>query len=84
MSRHFSMVGTEEYIAPETIEDSDVSYASDLWSLGVIIFQMLEGKTPFIGKTAFETFKNISENKKTEFTTTSDEYAKDLIQNLLR
>jgi len=38
MSRHFSMVGTEEYIAPETIEDSDVSYASDLWSLGVIIF----------------------------------------------
>lgn len=45
---------------------------------------MLEGKTPFIGKTALETFKNISEHKKTEFTTTSDEYAKDLIQNLLR
>lgn len=38
MSRHYSLVGTEEYIAPETIDDTDVSYASDLWSLGVITF----------------------------------------------
>jgi len=38
MSRHYSLVGTEEYIAPETIEDTDVSYASDLWSQGVIMF----------------------------------------------
>jgi len=56
MSRNYSLVGTEEYIAPETLEDTDVSYASDLWSLGVIMFQMLEGKTPFIGRTSFETY----------------------------
>jgi serine/threonine protein kinase len=38
MTRNFSLVGTEEYIAPETISDTEVSYACDLWSLGVIIF----------------------------------------------
>ena len=84
MSRHYSLVGTEEYIAPETIADTDVSYASDLWSLGVIMFQMLEGKTPFIGKTAIDTFKNIAGLKGLEFKNTTDEHAKNLIVNLLR
>ena len=36
--RVYSLVGTEEYIAPETINDKDLSYASDLWSLGVILY----------------------------------------------
>lgn len=45
---------------------------------------MLEGKTPFIGKTAFETFQNISNLKGVEFKTTTDEYAQDVIVNLLR
>jgi serine/threonine protein kinase len=33
-----SLVGTEEYIAPETIQGTGVSYACDLWSLGVMLF----------------------------------------------
>lgn len=33
-----SFVGTEDYIAPEIIKDEDPSFASDLWSLGVIIY----------------------------------------------
>lgn len=45
---------------------------------------MLEGKTPFIGKTAIETFQNISNLKGIEFKTTADEFAKDFIINLLR
>jgi len=45
---------------------------------------MLEGKTPFLGKTSFETFKNIQNLKGLEFKTTTDEHAKHLIVNLLR
>jgi serine/threonine protein kinase len=37
-SRNFSLVGTEEYIAPETLDDVDVSYTADLWSVGVILY----------------------------------------------
>ncbi len=84
MSRHYSLVGTEEYIAPETIDDTDVSYTSDLWSLGIIMFQMLEGRTPFIGKTAIDTFQNIKTLKGLEFKNTTDEHAKNLISSLLR
>lgn len=84
MSRNYSLVGTEEYIAPETIEDTNVSYASDLWSLGVIMFQMLEGKTPFMGKTSIQTFQNIVQLKGLEFKSTVDEDARHLIINLLR
>ena len=37
-ARMYSLVGTEEYLAPETLSDTDLSYASDYWSLGVILY----------------------------------------------
>ena len=42
-----SFVGTEDYISPEVVNSEPSSFASDLWSLGVIIFQLFTGKTPF-------------------------------------
>jgi len=84
-SRLYSLVGTEEYIAPETINDKDLSYASDLWSLGVILYQLLNGSTPFKGNSPMETFQNI--RKYTEITYVKpnvDPYAKDLIEHLLK
>ena len=79
LSRNFSMVGTEEYLAPETLLDSDVSYASDLWSVGVILYQMLMGSTPFRGKRPLETFENIKTKEVSEFKLGLDEDACDLI-----
>ncbi len=42
-----SFVGTEDYIAPEIINSELSTFASDLWSMGVIAYQVLFGKTPF-------------------------------------
>lgn len=54
-----SFVGTEEYIAPEVIKGSGHTSAVDWWTLGILIFEMLYGTTPFKGKNRNATFANI-------------------------
>nr|AHZ63897.1 phototropin [Scouleria aquatica] len=54
-----SFVGTEEYIAPETITGQGHSSAVDWWALGVFIYEMLYGRTPFRGKNRQRTFANV-------------------------
>ncbi|XP_010270626.1 PREDICTED: phototropin-2 [Nelumbo nucifera] len=54
-----SFVGTEEYIAPEIITGSGHSSAIDWWALGILLYEMLYGRTPFRGKNRQKTFANI-------------------------
>nr|AML78320.1 putative LOV domain-containing protein [Cyperus papyrus] len=54
-----SFVGTEEYIAPEIITGAGHTSAVDWWALGVLLYEMLYGYTPFRGKTRQKTFANI-------------------------
>ncbi|KAF8409847.1 hypothetical protein HHK36_002365 [Tetracentron sinense] len=54
-----SFVGTEEYIAPEIITGAGHSSAIDWWALGILLFEMLYGRTPFRGKNRQKTFANI-------------------------
>lgn len=54
-----SFVGTEEYIAPEIISGAGHSSAVDWWALGILLYEMFYGYTPFRGKTRQRTFANI-------------------------
>jgi serine/threonine protein kinase len=54
-----SFVGTEEYIAPEIITGQGHSGAVDWWALGILMYEMLYGRTPFRGRTRHKTFTNI-------------------------
>ncbi|KAL1919299.1 uncharacterized protein VTP21DRAFT_1992 [Calcarisporiella thermophila] len=58
-----SFVGTEEYIAPEVIKGCGHTSAVDWWTLGILIFEMLYGTTPFKGANRHATFSNILRNE---------------------
>src|SRR6185295_4849850 len=47
-----TLLGTPHYVAPELIRQRAASRASDLYSFGVIAYELLAGKTPFRGTTA--------------------------------
>jgi serine/threonine protein kinase/tetratricopeptide (TPR) repeat protein len=46
------LIGTPQYMSPEQVEGEEVDQRSDIYSLGVIFFEMLTGRAPFIGDTA--------------------------------
>ncbi len=48
------VVGTPEYMSPEQVRGETVGPASDIYALGVIIYQMLTGRPPHIGNTPVE------------------------------
>nr|AHZ63872.1 phototropin [Pilularia globulifera] len=54
-----SFVGTEEYIAPEVITGAGHSSAVDWWAVGILLYEMLYGRTPFRGKNRQKTFANV-------------------------
>nr|KAJ3421367.1 hypothetical protein HK105_003734 [Polyrhizophydium stewartii] len=54
-----SFVGTEEYIAPEVIRSNGHTSNVDWWTLGILIYEMLYGTTPFKGPNRNITFSNI-------------------------
>lgn len=52
------LAGTPEYISPEQIEGTAVTPASDLYSAGIVLFEMLTGRLPFTGKNVVEILQN--------------------------
>ncbi|KAL7720819.1 non-specific serine/threonine protein kinase [Entamoeba marina] len=81
-----SFVGTDEYLAPEIVNREDHTASVDWWTLGVLLYEMLYGKSPFVSNSRRGTFKKIKESK-IQFPKfhkySISKRAKDLIRKLL-
>ncbi len=55
--------GTYEYMAPEIFESEQYDKAVDIWSLGIMLYEIFHLHSPFVGKTAFKIYRNIVEEK---------------------
>lgn len=56
-----SVLGTPHYMAPEQCEAKDSTFATDLYALAIIFFEMLAGFRPFEGDSVFELMRKHSE-----------------------
>lgn len=57
------IVGTPHYMSPEQMRGDRVDPRSDVWSLGVCVYEALTGRSPFTGQTAREIFGEIHSSR---------------------
>ncbi|NWZ37390.1 MYLK2 kinase, partial [Brachypodius atriceps] len=78
--------GTPEFLSPEVVNYEQVSYSTDMWSMGVITYMLLSGLSPFLGDDDTETLNNVLAANwyfdEETFESVSSE-AKDFVSNLI-
>ncbi len=54
-----TFLGTPLYMSPQILMEENFSSKCDIWSLGMVFYEMLFGKTPWTGKTPAQLYKHI-------------------------
>eukprot|EP01060_Flectonema_neradi_P036734 TRINITY_DN7158_c0_g1_i1.p2 TRINITY_DN7158_c0_g1~~TRINITY_DN7158_c0_g1_i1.p2 ORF type:complete len:399 (+),score=63.82 TRINITY_DN7158_c0_g1_i1:50-1246(+) len=76
-------VGTAQYISPEMLDSCSYSYASDIWGLGCIVYQMATGRPPFYAESQFEIFRQVVKCR-VDFDAIKSPVIKDFCEKTLR
>jgi serum/glucocorticoid-regulated kinase 2 len=75
--------GTAEYVAPELLHHKPYGKAADWWSFGILVYEMITGKTPFYSKNRSQMFQAITHTP-VAFPLNFPPEAADLIEKLLQ
>ena len=75
--------GTPEYIAPEMLLKKGHDTRVDIWSIGILMFELLSGYSPFVAKTNQELYQNIK-RLKIQWPKDMPPLAKNLISKILK
>ena len=75
-----SILGTISYMSPEQARGVSADKRTDIWSLGVVIYEMIAGHPPFTGDTPREVISSIIENEQSPLTRESKDVGRELQQ----
>jgi serine/threonine protein kinase len=78
-----TICGTYEYMAPEIIFKKQQDTSIDVWSLGILLYELLHNKAPYSGRSMMEVSKKIA-SKQIDFHPEVPQDAKELILNILK
>jgi hypothetical protein len=73
LTRTGTVLGTVDYMSPEQIRAGEVDHRSDLFAVGVLIYQMTTGHVPFHGKSYGDTIRRILDEPPNRITRVNDD-----------
>jgi serine/threonine protein kinase/tetratricopeptide (TPR) repeat protein len=78
------VMGTVSYMSPEQARGETVGYRSDIFSLGIVLHEMLSGKPPFQGASSVETLNAIIKESAPRLPAMGDDVSAEVVSELQR